>query len=120
MTATLPSKKSKPKPPNAGKGRPKGAKNKTTIFKEAMQQGFERKLQHSFKRVLDAVVHEAENGNMQAAKLLFDRVLPVNEIGKAQKGGGNITIVIGSMEQPEKTYTINAEPIEDAEFEEVG
>ena len=84
-------------------GRPKGVKNKTTIFREAMREGFEEKLQKDFKKVLDAVVHCAVNGDMTAAKLLMDRVIPVQksiDLEDIEKGKGlTISINVGSLEK---------------------
>jgi hypothetical protein len=61
------------------KGRPAGAKNKTTIFKEVIREGFEERLEKDGMKVIDAVVAKAIDGDMQAAKLLLDRILPTTK-----------------------------------------
>ena len=81
-------------------GRKPGAKNKTTVFKEIMKHGFENQMQKDFHRVLNTVVDLAVQGDMKAAKLLFDRVLPKDAGLTIGEGGGKtqINIVIGELE----------------------
>lgn len=79
-------------------GRPKGAKNKSTLFKEAMKEGFEDKLMKDGFKVFDAVVAKAVEGDMTAAKMILDRVVPVtkavdlNASDLSRKGGITINI----------------------------
>ena len=97
-------------------GRPKGSLNKTTIFKEVMRNGFEDKLLSDGMKVIDAVVAKAVEGDMTAAKLLLDRILPTSkaiDLDALEKSKGlSISINVGSLEQ-------QLEPIE-AEVIEVG
>lgn len=85
----------------SGAGRPKGAKNKTTIFQEVIKEGFEKKLEKDFKRVLDTVVSKAIEGDMTAAKLLFDRVVPIQKsidgVEAAKNKGLTISINVGEL-----------------------
>jgi len=96
-------------------GRPPGAKNKTTLFKEAMRDGFETLLETEGEKVFRAVVDKAlgeiirdksgkivrdEEGNpvrqgadMTAAKLIMDRIMPVADVTGA-KASGNMQVVI--------------------------
>ena len=67
------------KKPTSMKGRPKGSKNNSTVFKEVIKAGFEEKFQKDFLDVLDTTIKEAKAGNMTAVKLLFDRALPVTK-----------------------------------------
>ena len=98
-------------------GRPKGAKNKTTLFKEVMRNGFENELEKDFHSVLKAVISKAKDGDMTAAKMLLDRAVPVtkavdinaNEIGKS----GGISIHI---EQLVADTGKKGETIEDGEI----
>lgn len=84
------------------KGRPKGVKNKTTIFKEAIREGFEERLLKDGMKVVDAVVAKAIDGDMTAAKLLLDRILPTSkaiDLDQLEKSKGlNISINIGQLE----------------------
>ncbi len=56
-------------PPNEGKGRPKGARNRK-----------HRALEHAARShalpLLEKVITAAENGDMMAAKIVFDRIWP--------------------------------------------
>jgi len=85
------------------RGRPKGMKNKATIFKEVIREGFEKRLLKDGMRVIDAVVEQAIEGNMQAAKLLLDRILPTTksiDLEELEKRHGvKIQINVGSLEK---------------------
>ncbi len=84
------------------KGRPAGAKNKTTIFKEIMQEGFEKKMATDFKKVIQVVIDQAKLGDMKAAKMLFDRVIPVSkavDLENLGKKGISISINVGAMDE---------------------
>lgn len=111
-------------PKGISAGRPKGAKNKTTLFKEVMKEGFEEKLMKDGFKVFDAVVQKAignpiydtngkvmkdkETGevlrhpaDMTAAKMILDRVVPVTkaiDLNAGDLGGkGGITINIEKL-----------------------
>ena len=107
-------KKVKPKAPKKDKviaetkpqghnltGRPKGVKNKSTLFKEAMKQGFEDKLIKDGFKVFDAVVSKAIEGDMTAAKMILDRVVPVSKAvdinASSLDAKGGITIHIEKL-----------------------
>lgn len=101
------------------KGRPKGVKNKTTIFKEVIREGFEDKLLKDGMKVIDAVVAKAIDGDMTAAKLLLDRILPTSkaiDLEALEKSKGlSISINIGSLED---SVIEDAVVIEDGEIVE--
>jgi len=82
-------------------GRPKGAVNKATIFKEVVREGFEKTMQKDAKRVIDAVVSKAIEGDMQAAKLLLDRILPTTkavDLDQLENSKGlTITVNVGEL-----------------------
>lgn len=96
---------------NLQKGRQKGAKNKTTLFKEAMREGFENKLSVSAEKVFDVVVEKAIEGDMVAAKMILDRIVPVVDVDKADVGKFNISINVNGI-QPE-VDVIDGEVIDD-------
>lgn len=50
-------------------GKPKGAKNKSTLAAEALLEG-------SLEQVCNKIKAEATGGNMQAAKMILERFLP--------------------------------------------
>ena len=101
------------------KGRPKGAKNKTTIFKEVIREGFEERLLVEGMNVLDAVISKAKEGDMTAAKLLLDRILPTSkaiDLEQLEKSKGlSISINVGSFESPSDEDVIEGEVISDEE-----
>jgi hypothetical protein len=53
-------------------GKPKGARNKSTLAAEALLEG-------SLDKICKRVEEEALNGNMQAAKMILDRFIPVRK-----------------------------------------
>jgi hypothetical protein len=115
MTDQLPAEKKK-RGANL-KGRPKGVLNKTTLFKQVMQEGFEVALEKDFKKVLRTVIDKAIDGDMVAAKMLLDRVVPTSKAidldDLAKSKGLTISINVGSLEDKK---AIEAQVIEDGEI----
>ena len=100
-------------------GRPPGAKNKTTLFKEAMREGFEELLERDGKKVFKAVVDKALDGDMTAAKLILDRIVPVVDIDKSNvKDKFNISINVSGMQPTIEVMDASANAV-DADFTEV-
>jgi hypothetical protein len=71
------------------KGRPKGSKNEIVALKQDMELALRQHVDpHKIKKVLEKVLNKAANGNMAAAKLVFDyflsRVADGDESGKEQ------------------------------------
>ncbi len=52
-------------------GKPKGARHKTTLMAE-------RLMQDDVKKIVNAVLTAARNGDMVAAKIILDRIAPVS------------------------------------------
>jgi hypothetical protein len=84
-------------------GRPKGSVNKRntkeSLFRDQMEVHFQKVMRKDFTHVLKKTVEKAVEGDMQATKMLMDRVIPV---GKAvdlmdNKGTPQININIGSL-----------------------
>ena len=88
-------------------GRPRGALNKKgrggsveeRVFRKQMEVHFQKVMRKDFQHILKNTVEKAIEGDMQATKMLFDRVIPV---GKAQDfndktGTPQININIGSL-----------------------
>ena len=104
-------------------GRPKGAKNKTTLFKEAMRDGFESKLEKYGQKVLQACVDKAIEGDTAAMKMILDRIVPVADLTDV-KGSGTTQVVINvqGMEAKVDLMDGSTTPVQDtldAEFEEL-
>ena len=77
------------------KGRPKGAKNKTTLMREALDEKGVSIIQKSFPAVIKKLVELAKAGEMDAIKEVIKlatvaRAAPATDDG--QKTGINITI----------------------------
>lgn len=103
-------------------GRPPGSKNKTTLVKEALQGEWDDLLKREGKKVFQAVVDAAMDGNMNAAKLILDRIIPVQEDklkGKVQIGEGGLHIHIEKLEATPAPKPMIEGEVEDAVFEEV-
>lgn len=119
-------------------GKPPGSKNKTTLFKAAMLEGFEERLKIDGERVFDAVVQKAIgppsvdkngdflidehgkqmyiDGDTTAMKIIMDRIIPVTRAGDSvdEAGKFNISITVSGVQaQVEEMDSI------DADFEEV-
>jgi len=87
-------KKTKKKP-----GKKLSKAKRATLLREALRQGFEEKLREDFLDVVDAVVTAAKEGNMKAAQMILDRVVPTisHESPTDKKGIQSVNIVIGSV-----------------------
>lgn len=113
-------------------GRSPGSKNKSTLVKEALRGKWDDLLEKEGAKVFMAVVEKAQDGDMTAAKLILDRMIPVAEdklSGKMKIGEGGLTIVIEKLEaKTDNSTTIEAQPtrtsiedgVEDAEIIEEG
>ena len=82
-------------------GRPKGAKNKTTLVKEAIKGGWDDLMMTKALQVFNKTVDMALDGDTQCIKMIMDRAVPVSkavdinasDIGKT----GGITIHIEKL-----------------------
>jgi hypothetical protein len=89
--------------PEFGRGRPKGKKNKKTILDEVLRTKSEELMLKHLKRVVETVIDRANQGDMTAAKMILDRVIPIKkavDVTTHNKGGSGINIIIGSLEKP--------------------
>lgn len=58
-----------------GAGRPKGSKNRATLFKEAINGDFERSLSQNFREIMGIIIQQAKEGCRPSQKLLLDKVV---------------------------------------------
>lgn len=94
-------------------GRPKGSKNKDTLFKELMTQDFQQVAKKDILAVYRVLFDKAKNGDMKAIKLVLDRVVPVTkaiDLEELETGGIQININVGEMK---------TDPALDVDFVEV-
>ena len=102
-------------------GRKPGAKNKTTLVKEAIKGDWDKLMQTKAKKVFEAVVEKALEGDTSCMKMILDRAVPTTkavDVNAADlKAGMGITInidqLISSSREPE-----TLDNIEDAEIVE--
>lgn len=102
-------------------GRKKGAKNKSTLLKEALRGDFDVMLQNKAKAIFNVVADQALEGCRQSQKMILDRVVPTVHAESDKKDGnkfdGGIVINIGSLEDS-KAVTIDQD-VSDGDFEEL-
>lgn len=101
-------------------GRPKGSKNAATIFKEAVVQGAEDIFLTNIEKITQVVCQKAAEGDLTAAKMVLDRVIPVKkavEFGTKDGKDLGINIVVKALEETvKKGNLLNHEDIVDAEL----
>lgn len=100
-------------------GRPKGRKNDLTILKEAAEKKVSKialdLAETEFPAIVKAMAKKAKGGDVQAAKLFFDRFWKVEGTGLA-KAPTNILIHVESTDaQATKQRQINADGEDAAE-----
>ncbi len=109
-------------PQKARRGRPPGAKNKDTLFKELMAGRFQEIAAQNIEKTFEKLFEEAHDGNMQAIKLIMDRVVPSTkavDLEQLEKKGLTINISVGNLEDSVSDgVRSDEEPIE-GEFTEV-
>ena len=98
-------------------GRPKGAKNKLTLVTEALEKKLVKSagglMLREAQEILETVAERAKNGDMTAAKLILDRILPVKRASEDLASGAmniQINIVGTNNEDSTSSQTHSAEP----------
>lgn len=82
-------------------GRPKGAKGKTTIFKEAVLAKTEHILMSEWEDVVETTIELAKGGDTTCLKILWDKIVPsVQAISNHENSLDkmNITINVSGLE----------------------
>lgn len=99
-------------------GRPKGAKNKSTLAKQAVEDAAfaeaVSQISSRLTKVVDAVLTKAEKGDIAAARLILERAIaPKRAIEGNSHAQPNIQIVIKASEvETNGTFTIDQEASE--------
>lgn len=77
-------------------GRPKGRKNHITELKQGLEIAIRENLTpHQVARVVNAMLEQALAGNVQAGKLILDKVLSnAKDADDAQENNGGLRIII--------------------------
>jgi hypothetical protein len=100
-------------------GRPKGAKNAVTILKEAVLQGAEDVFLANIEKITTVVCKKAVEGDLTAAKMVLDRVVPVKkavEFGTKDGKDLGINIIVKALEETVKRSELLEGDIVDAEI----
>lgn len=94
------------------KGRPKGALNKATEYKLAVQSAMEEEMMEKAIELIKITMDDAINGCVASRKMILDRLLPTKKAvdAAASKDKGDIYISVGV--KPKETVEINGEVIE--------
>ena len=105
---------------NKGPGRPAGRKNNITLLKEhemkkALAMATSHMMEH-LPKLVKTLVDKAQDGDMQAMKMIMDRVIPtrkaIEHTGSSERPMVNIQISTGAL--PNKLNdVIDGEVVED-------
>lgn len=100
-------------------GRPLGSKNASTLLQEAVLNDSQDIILKEFPKIVKAVVAKAKEGDMKAAKMIMDRVIPARKAIEHNQGRGDagVTIVVQGIAQIEEGKP--APPLEVSETEEL-
>ena len=111
----------KPKRPKLA-GRQPGVKNKLTLLREAVLNKQEHTILEHLPKIVEVVCRKAEEGDLTAAKLILERVIPVKKMTDGDlgpKGPPMINIVIeGSEGLKGTTVRVETPQIVEGEFQE--
>ena len=113
-------KEIKPKKKSNLKGRLPGVKNKTTLVKEAIKGDWDKLMQTKAKKVFEAVVEKALEGDTSCMKMILDRAIPTSkavDLNAADlKAGMGITINIDQLISTSREPETLDQDIEDADI----
>ncbi len=102
---------------NTGGGRPKGSKNKISIYKLATEEAFRQRNSNAIDAVLDLIVADALEGNTAARKLVWDACVSKSTIQDDKNAGAKQEITVHRMivVKDDKDVDDNLEKEEDNE-----
>lgn len=96
-------------------GRPKGAKNKLTLLREAVKAKAENMVLDDWEEVVETTLEMAKGGDTTCLKILWDRVIPskraIDESGNSSDKM-NVTINIGGLEVKSVMGERQPDPVE--------
>ena len=119
LLETLPQvKKYKPRPPTPT-GRKPGSKNKLTLLREAVLNKQEEVILNELPKIVAVVCKKAAEGDLTAAKLILERIIPVRKQSddvSGPKGPPTINIVV---EGTTTKVEVSQPTIVEADFHEV-
>ena len=78
-------------------GRPKGSKNRVTLFKLAAEEAFRDRNQLAIDAVLDQILHAALEGDKAARKMVWDACMSKAQVAEDKAAGGKQSITVHRM-----------------------
>ena len=78
-------------------GRPKGSKNRVTIFKLAAEEAFRERNQDAIDAVLDQILVAALEGDKAARKMVWDSCISKSNVAEDKAAGGAQKITVHRM-----------------------
>ena len=101
-------------------GRPKGAKNRVTLMKVALELDLRTRLKHDAQEILDKAISMAKSGDQAMIKLLIDKMIPTSKAIDDEPTKERVQVVISQL--PSRDVVINGhsskELIEEGEYSE--
>ncbi len=89
-------------PEQRGVGRPKGAKNKSTLFKDIIAANVEKIAGDHFERVVSKTFQMAEDGDTTCIKILWDKFYASQKAIDGETGGVPLVNIVIKGIDPEK------------------
>ena len=103
------------------RGRPKGAKNKKTELQEALLSKTSDLMIQNLNKVVEIVIEKAQGGDLTAAKMIMDRLIPVKkavEFNMGNGGKGDLIINIAELTANPHVQRNTVDEV-DGEYEEI-
>lgn len=82
---------------NSGGGRPKGSKNKISLYKLATEEAFRNRNENAIDAILDLIVADALDGDKAARKLVWDSCMSKSSIQDDKNTGAKQEITVHRM-----------------------
>ena len=105
------------------KGKKKGTRNMTTLLRQAVLNKQEDIMLKHLPKIVKLACQMAEKGDLQAMKMIMDRMVPVQKPvdSSANGGGGNraINIIINGTAPPSGVTIQETNLIDNAQYEEI-
>ena len=82
------------------KGRPKGAKNKETLLQEVLVTNSTNLMVKSLEKIVKAVIEKANEGDLAAAKMILDRIIPTKKAQDINAANGDGKFIVNVNVEP--------------------
>lgn len=88
-------------------GRPKGSKNKITLLKLGIEEGFRERNEQKIHKILDMIVQQALEGSATAQKMVWDACVSKAQIAEDKAAGQKQQITVHRMEVKQREDSSN-------------